>query len=545
MDSSRNVCNASEWQATVLGTLYHLQEALRNATTKKNWERVPKKFTPEALFMICVILIFLILSLIGSFISAWDAFYKTSPKKRFSLTGSKKTRNDTSKEDSFEEPDTDWFKSFRKFLDCFCIQKNIRKIFITTTKTQLDAINGIRTCVFFWVLFAHIGTYYVSAVKYPNDDFQTLIMSPIVQLIFDGRIPLEIFFILSGFLTSLYFCVEYSKKNGNISLLSFCVKRYFRFTQTYVIVLGFYTTLMSYTGYGPLWPTYNTNPVCKRTWIWNLFYLNIFQKQCEQCLQPSWFLACSMQMHVISPLFLIALIKWPRKGYVFTGVCILGSCLVRFILIVKFNLISGCSAIVFYLSDLKAFYERFFVHVDIIWNKPHTKLSPFLVGLVLGFYLHSKNFTKSSKPNRIALFYGWMTAAILVAINFFHNNTPEKSAWETAIYDTLVSLLFYIYISRIIYLCISGQAGWLNDFLSHKYFIPFSRLSFSAYLVNLLVIEWYFLSLEEFIEYSAVSLVLLNVYLLFWIFVVSFIVAVLFEIPLSRVADLFAKKLKE
>ncbi|KAF8778893.1 Nose resistant to fluoxetine protein 6 like protein [Argiope bruennichi] len=493
MDSSpRNVCNASEWQATVLGTLYHLQEALRNATTKKNWERVPKKFTPEALFMICVILIFLILSLIGSFISAWDAFYKTSPKKRFSLTGSKKKRNDTSKEDSFEEPDTDWFKSFRKFLDCFCIQKNVRKIFITTTKTQLDAINGIRTCVFFWVLLAHIGMYYVSAVKYPNDDFQTLIMSPIVQLIFDGRIPLEIFFILSGFLTSLYFCVEYSKKNGNISLLSFCVKRYFRY-----------------------------------------------------CLQPSWFLACSMQMHVISPLFLIALIKWPRKGYVFTGVCILGSCLVRFILIVKFNLISGCSAIVFYLSDLKAFYERFFVHVDIIWNKPHTKLSPFLVGLVLGFYLHSKNFTKSSKPNRIALFYGWMTAAILVAINFFHNNTPEKSAWETAIYDTLVSLLFYIYISRIIYLCISGQAGWLNDFLSHKYFIPFSRLSFSAYLVNLLVIEWYFLSLEEFIEYSAVSLVLLNVYLLFWIFVVSFIVAVLFEIPLSRVADLFAKKLKE
>ncbi|GBL74640.1 hypothetical protein AVEN_172549-1, partial [Araneus ventricosus] len=47
-------------------------------------------------------------------------------------------------------------------------------------------------------------------------------------------------------------------------------------TAPQLIVVGFYTTLLSYMGSGPVWPKYVTNPVCKDSWIWNLLYLNNF-----------------------------------------------------------------------------------------------------------------------------------------------------------------------------------------------------------------------------------------------------------------------------
>ncbi|GBM52099.1 hypothetical protein AVEN_131115-1 [Araneus ventricosus] len=87
--------------------------------------------------------------------------------------------------------------------------------------------------------------------------------------------------------------------------------------------------------------------------------------------------------------------------------------------------------------------------------------------------------------------------------------------------------------------------GWLNDFLSYKYFAPIARLSFSCNMINMIVIERYFLTLEQPIEYSAVSLALLTMYLLFWTFAASFIVAVFFEIPVSKLIGLLSKKHKE
>ncbi|GBM87887.1 hypothetical protein AVEN_31615-1 [Araneus ventricosus] len=260
-----------------------------------------------------------------------------------------------------------------------------------------------------------------------------------------------------GFLNAVSFCKDY-KKNGKTPLLSFYIHRFLRYSPTYMIVLGFYAILMSYTGSGRLWPNYDTNPVCKRTWGWNLLHLNNFQNQYEQCYKPTWFYAGGMQLHIVSPLILIPLIKWPIVGYACVCVCILASSLLLFVLTVKFNLMHGFSAIAFNFSDLKTFYGRYNMYMDIIWDKPYTRLSSFLVGIAYGCYFHRKNFTKAGKSSKLSLYYGLIAFAISTWISSIRNNVG-KSTWETAVHDIISSFLFCICSAWILYACSSGQGG--------------------------------------------------------------------------------------
>ncbi|GFW80238.1 nose resistant to fluoxetine protein 6 [Trichonephila clavipes] len=118
-----------------------------------------------------------------------------------------------------------------------------------------------------------------------------------------------------GFLNGYFFCLEYSKKSGRISWLNFYRKRFLRIAPLHMMVYWTYTTLFTYTGSGPLWPTYDTNPVCRKYWWWDLLYINNFLTGWQQCLIVNWYLAVDMQLYMMSPLFVIALLRRPRLGY--------------------------------------------------------------------------------------------------------------------------------------------------------------------------------------------------------------------------------------
>ncbi|GFU03528.1 hypothetical protein NPIL_672501, partial [Nephila pilipes] len=49
-----------------------------------------------------------------------------------------------------------------------------------------------------------------------------------------------------------------------------------KISPVHMMVYWIYTTLFTYTGSGPLWPTYGTNPVCRKYWWWDFFYINNF-----------------------------------------------------------------------------------------------------------------------------------------------------------------------------------------------------------------------------------------------------------------------------
>ncbi|GFU22771.1 nose resistant to fluoxetine protein 6 [Nephila pilipes] len=89
-------------------------------------------------------------------------------------------------------------------------------------------------------------------------------------------------FVLSGFLNAFSVSQEYDRSNGNISWINIYVHRFLRITPGYMIILGLHATLFSYTGSGPLWPIFDTNPRCKENWWKNLVYINNFQSINDQ-----------------------------------------------------------------------------------------------------------------------------------------------------------------------------------------------------------------------------------------------------------------------
>ncbi|GBO08636.1 hypothetical protein AVEN_267893-1, partial [Araneus ventricosus] len=125
-----------------------------------------------------------------------------------------------------------------------------------------------------------------------------------------------------------------------------------------MIVLGFYTTLLCYTGSGPIWPEYATNPVCKENWWRYLLYINNFELSVKSCMLWCWHLAAEMQVYVLSPIFLLSLLRWQRFGYCLASITIFLSGLSCFLITTEYNLIY-CSFVQLdlYIGDLESFLD--------------------------------------------------------------------------------------------------------------------------------------------------------------------------------------------
>ncbi|GFW80234.1 nose resistant to fluoxetine protein 6 [Trichonephila clavipes] len=213
-----------------------------------------------------------------------------------------------------------------------------------------------------------------------------------------------------GFLNGYFFCLEYSKKSGRISWLNFYRKRFLRIAPLHMMVYWTYTTLFTYTGSGPLWPTYDTNPVCRKYWWWDLLYINNFLTGWQQCLIVNWYLAVDMQLYMMSPLFVIALL-------------------------------------------------RLTVYYDTIYDKTHTRMSPYFVGLTLGHYLWKRGISKDESSNKMVLWYRWIITAILMWICFCVFYITESTPLRRALYNGLSSTLFSCGIAWIVFACVTERRG--------------------------------------------------------------------------------------
>ncbi|GBM82276.1 Nose resistant to fluoxetine protein 6, partial [Araneus ventricosus] len=153
-------------------------------------------------------------------------------------------------------------------------------------------------------------------------------------------------------------------------------------------------------GSGPLWPEDAADKFCTKNWWWNLLYINNFQPQGEQCFPWAWYLANDMQFYIISPLFLITLWRWPKVGYSVLGVCFSITFIANFVITHEYNLIAGLGNIIEYAQDLLNFQTKIDEFFNKIYFKPYARVGPYLVGILLAYYLHKRKKENSNKLNR-------------------------------------------------------------------------------------------------------------------------------------------------
>ncbi|CAL1278467.1 unnamed protein product [Larinioides sclopetarius] len=501
-------CDDFHWQATCPTLVKYMKSKLffisNNTSVLK--EPTSKNLTPEALYMIFVILCFVALAVIGSSLTAFE-YAAANAKKNTYLKYILNTREATKLLDSFNNKGI--LREWRENLKCFCMVTNGRLLVRNSTaKNRLECIDGIRFFSFCWTVVAHCVAIYLPASK-NLEEMAPYLQYRIAQILVKGDFIIDIFLVISGLLNGYGFIQSYERNKGKVSWFHFYVKRIVRITPAYAIVLGFYTTLFSYLGSGPLWPAYTTNPICKDNWSWNLLFISNFLPPSQQCMFWTWYLAADFQFYVLSPLFLISIIRWPRLGHILIGVCMCVSSLVTFILSKQFDLISCLSRIGFHLAEpaFALHVARIWEFFDKIYQKPYTRISAYLVGLLLGKELYERK----EKINKVTLYCGWTVAGICMWIYFFALGIDEDSGTRTAVYNAVKFILFSSGTAWLVFACVTKQAGILSRFLSSNIFSSLVHIAYCGYLIHFIVLERYMLMYKEAETFSIVSLVCYSV----------------------------------
>ena len=109
-------------------------------------------------------------------------------------------------------------------------------------------------------------------------------------------------------------------------------------------------------------------------------------------------------------------------------------------------------------------------------------------------------------------------------------------------YNRLVSGVIYatcrviwsLSTSALIWLCVSGNGGLINRVLSAHIFTPLSRLTYSVYLTHAWVVWLYVATRRQQIDTNWTDLTFIVVHNVIISYLVGFLFAILFEMPVLR-----------
>jgi len=92
-------------------------------------------------------------------------------------------------------------------------------------------------------------------------------------------------------------------------------------------------------------------------------------------------------------------------------------------------------------------------------------------------------------------------------------------------------ILWANHLTIIIYLCITGNGGFIGQFLSLNMLKPFSRITYCVYLVH----PWIFYAIvgtrRSLIDHSSISILSIWISVIFLSYTLGLIFSVLFEAP--------------
>ena len=119
-----------------------------------------------------------------------------------------------------------------------------------------------------------------------------------------------------------------------------------------------------------------------------------------QCMQPTWYMAVDMQLFLVSPIFIYAIWHWKKYGLALLAGAILASVASGFAVFAIMDirqptLMLSKSIDVSIVHFLDYYYMK-------VWNRA----SPHLLGIWLGWYLHTTKITSmSNRLSKVNLLY--------------------------------------------------------------------------------------------------------------------------------------------
>ncbi|XP_074653885.1 nose resistant to fluoxetine protein 6-like isoform X2 [Tubulanus polymorphus] len=439
-----------------------------------------------------------------------------------------------------------------RFMIAFSAVTNVLKIFDTTQpRGSIPTLHGIRVLSMLWIILGH--TFAISAGIIDNLLEATGIIKTFTfQVIGNGTFSVDTFFFLSGLLVG-YVTLNHLKQNdGALKWWKFYFHRFWRLTPAYMFIVMIYATLTGYFGNGPMSPILRESDYvtsCNKYWWTNLLYINNFypQHEMKQCMDWSWYLANDMQFYVITPPLLILLYRYRKAGIIvitllITATLVASGCLSRY-----FNLPPVMVAGVTVQRPLHSNQTASDLVWDVMYSKPYTRIAPYLLGLLVGSLLFLTECKKVFNWNKILVFILWLLVAIMnlsVIYGFYgdiRNGTPITST-VSAFYNAFSRLAWSAGVAWVVFATCHGFGGPVTNILSSKLWIPFSRLTYCAYLIHpmwLIVFNVTQLKPIHFTNFNMAVLFLAHSVVSYGL---ALILALLVESPFLSLEKLFLKR---
>ena len=434
------------------------------------------------------------------------------------------------------------------FITAFSLYKTVPTVLATKQPpSAITSINGIRVMSMFWVIVCH--TYFWVGV-FQKVDNPLYILNNVgprfsFQPIANGFFSVDSFFFLSGLLAAYLTLREMARRKGGFPVLMYYIHRYLRLTPTLAFVMFFAWFLTLHLADGPIYQqgvgvgsTWYQS--CEKYWWTNLLYINnVYPVNAGGCIGWVWYLANDMQFFIVAPLMIVPLFYSLPVGLVCVGLFLAGSFAA-----------SGFSAGYY---DIQANQFAYFIYgfapdpnADALYFRPYHRIPPYLVGIVLGYLI----FKKARLPfGKLVNWFGYILLWILatgLCMSAVYGLYPTwhqhlSTLAENVIYQMFSRFAWGVGLAFAVFACHNGYGGVINTFLSQKFWIPLSRLTFTAYLVHPIILTVIFGSARQPFHYSDIPLAVFAVASVVLSYGAAAIVAVCVEFPLANVEVAFFK----
>lgn len=355
----------------------------------------------------------------------------------------------------------------------FSLKENLNSIF-ERRASNYASIDGLRAVSILLVLVYH--TLLVYDLSNPHEDISSILAYIGLGWAWgwNGDKGVDVFFVMSGFLISSILLRQYTK-TGGLNLKNFYLRRYLRLTPAYYLTLTIYW-LMS----GP-----------NSEWIWaNYLYVNNFIDYGNQAVGWTWSLAVEEQFYFIYPLILIAILKYAKKpGHWLFWLFVL-SFVVRAGIVLSDETIRTSPFSRAYTDQ--AYLNHYFT---ILYDDLHARFGGLLVGCIAAYNLHFHREKLTQIANStLGITLTIVGLALVIFFIGFPAYSPEYDQYKTfhTLYYIFNRNFFAMGIGLLILAMLLQQhiiANTLRKFFSLGFWYPIASLSYSLYLIHLVVMS--------------------------------------------------------
>ncbi|KAJ6224273.1 hypothetical protein RDWZM_002818 [Blomia tropicalis] len=427
---------------------------------------------------------------------------------------------------------------------------------ITNTRAVLrkhTSFAALDTIKFMMVIYIHLYNYYNNLSTVGLVTLKRIFTTYPATGMRDDRytwfrltLPFDAIFIISGMVIAFSMQRKLKMASSNFNYFSYSAKLWIKFAVTYAGSIMFLWVLPTVTT-GPVWD-YGMNWLngCfdLKTVLLGFLFVSNYNTQLGTnvdnpsvlpfCNPPTWFMSSLLQLLLLAPLF------------VFVGYKLSKYAKISFFLLLVIG--SGVLAIVPYLA-LNIKPDVHFLEFETLretalsfaWYRmgTNTYLLSFVFGIIGGYMLADFKVLLRQELENAMVIISFVLVQVAIALNnsFWRLDKPP-SLVKSLIWYSVVRSLQSLGLTYIFYTLSSNRAASVQRFLEWHPFQVLSRLSYSYFMVHILIVYYRIFSVKEVYAMTN-SLMLQNFIIDFFItLVIAYLFYCLIECPVANLLNL-------